>query len=175
MDIDAVDDDSTIVAATVKALNDAATDLIFLHLRAPDSAGHSKGWLGADYMRAVRSVDQHLGSILDTLDQNPSLKERVTILVTADHGGPEGRRSHSAKELAADYTIPFIAWGNGVASGADLYKLNAGRQDPGRSRPAYDSSQPIRNMDLANTALSLLGLDPIPGAVSTSWPELRLK
>lgn len=175
VDIDAVDDDSTIVSGTVKALNNAATDLIFLHLRAPDSAGHAKGWLGAEYMRAVRSVDQHLGTILDTLDKNPSLSERVTILLTADHGGQEGRRSHSDRAIAADYTIPFIAWGNGVAAGADMYQLNAGRKDPGRSRPAYDSAQPIRNMDLGNTALSLLGLDPIPGAISSSWPGLRLK
>ena len=174
-DIDAVGEASQIVASTQKALADGTTDLIFLHMRAPDSAGHGSGWLGSSYLKAVRSVDADLGKILETIDGDARVAKRAAILLTADHGGPEGEKSHSDEKLYADYRIPFIAWGNGVASGADLYKLNAGRQDPGRSRPAYDSSQPIRNMDLANTALSLLGLDPIPGAVSTSWPELRLK
>lgn len=175
VDIDAIGSDPQMVAATQKALTDGATDLIFLHMRAPDSAGHAEGWLGSDYMKAVRSVDTGLGSILKTIDENAQTRERVVILLTADHGGPEGKTSHSTETLYADYRIPFIAWGQGVAQGADLYQLNAGRQDPKTLRPAYEGAQPIRNLDVADTALSILGLPPISGAISSKWPSIRLK
>jgi hypothetical protein len=56
-----------------------------------------------------------------------------------------------------------MVWGPGIAHG-DLYAMNPSYADPGRRRVTYAGEQPIRNGDLANLALDLLGLDPVPGS-----------
>lgn len=59
-------------------------------------------------------------------------------------------------------------------AGSDFYALNtASRTDPGRGRPDYNAaSQPIRNGDSGNLALSLLGLPPVPGSSSNAAQDL---
>lgn len=173
-DVDRVAAADALVPAVGEALGNPDTGLVFLHLSAPDQAGHADGWLGTSYLEAVRSVDRRLGSILRVVDADARLRERVTILLTADHGGPHGMTSHDDAANVANYRIPFIAWGRGVARGADLYALNAGRSDPGDARPDYSGAQPVRNIDVANVALSLLGLPPVAGSTSIRWAPLRL-
>lgn len=64
-----------------------------------------------------------------------------------------------------NYTVPFMAWGAGVAIGADLYELNPDRLDPGPTQPPYTASlAPIRAAEAANLALDLLGLEPLPAS-----------
>jgi predicted AlkP superfamily pyrophosphatase or phosphodiesterase len=173
-DIDQVGPATRILPAVDAALLDGRTDLIFLHLKAPDEAGHAEGWLSSDYLEALTRVDAQVGEILATVDAHPELAKRLTILVTADHGGEQGETTHYEIDDRQNYQIPFIAWGRTVPRGADLYALNPRRRDPGVARPAYTGRQPIRNMDIANTSLGLLGLPPIAGAVATSWPPLEL-
>ncbi|MET0932016.1 MAG: alkaline phosphatase family protein [Aeromicrobium sp.] len=174
-DLDVVADDAQVVAAAREAITDGSTDLVFLHLAAPDQAGHANGWLGTAYLEAVRSVDRDLGQIVSTIEAEPGLRDRVTILLTADHGGKEGLTRHDDMTSPANYTIPFITWGRGVTPDTDLYALNPGRADPEALRPGYDGAQPVRNIDIANTALSLLGLPDIAGAVASTWPALDLR
>lgn len=174
-DVDEVAPAGRIVPEVAAALTDGATDLVFLHLTAPDRAGHAEGWLGDEYMDAVRSADAQVGDILATVDDHPALAAWLTILVTADHGGPEGETAHYDVKDIANYRIPFIAWGRGFPEGADLYAINPQRKDPDSGRPGYSGAQPIRNLDIAGTSLRLLGLPPLPGAVSSSWPPLTLR
>lgn len=173
-DTDEIGETADLAPDVKAALEDDRTGLIFLHLKDPDVAGHATGWLGPVYLEAVRSVDDQLGSILRTIDANPTLRDRITILLTADHGGERGLRKHDEATRLANYRVPFIAWGRGVARGVDLYALNDGRTDPGEGRPDYTGAQPVRNIDLADTALSILGLPVIEGAGSSGWPRLRL-
>ncbi|GAA4810934.1 hypothetical protein ACFQ0K_03600 [Nocardioides caeni] len=63
-----------------------------------------------------------------------------------------------------NYRIPFAFWGAGVRH-AGLDALNATRADPGLTRPGVNATgQPIRNGELANASLSVLGLDAVPGS-----------
>lgn len=174
-DIDDVDDADALVSRVGATLSEPGTSLVFLHLSAPDQAGHADGWLSASYLDAVRAVDRQVGVIIAALEADPAARERATLLLTADHGGARGETSHSDMTRPANYRVPFIAWGRGVAAGADLYALNPGRSDPGDGRPDYAGRQPVRNIDIANTALSLLGLPLMAGARSTDWPVLRLQ
>jgi predicted AlkP superfamily pyrophosphatase or phosphodiesterase len=147
------------------ALTDQSAQLLFLHIAAPDTAGHAQGFMSAAYLEAVVDADAEIGEILDLVRARPALQRSVTIVVTADHGGvPPGHRFVS---VLGNYRIPFFVWGRGVRPGSDLYRLNAGaRLDPGTARPAYRGSQPVRNRDAASLALDLLGLPALPGTTT---------
>ena len=173
-DVDRVGPPEQLLAGVEAALLDGSTDLIFLHLTAPDRAGHADEWMSSEYMQAVTADDARVGDILAVVDAHPELAKRLTILLTSDHGGEEDETTHYDIEDRQNYQIPFMAWGRGVPRGADLYDLNPQRRDPDDGRPEYSGPQPIRNMDIANTSLRLLGLPPIAGAVSTSWPLLSV-
>ena len=95
-------------------------------------------------------------------------------MLTADHGGRRAS-SHCDRALLANYRIPFVVWGRGVGPG-DLYGLNPGLRRPRHARSVgYGArQQPVRNGDLANLALDLLGLGPVPGQpASTSTAAAR--
>ena len=139
-------------------------DFTFVHYRDLDSAGHALGWESAAWAEVVKDVDGYLGDLLDFVTANPVLMGNTVIVVTADHGGTGTGHSNASDERV--YTIPMMAWGYGVPAGLDLYQMNSiSRQDPGSGRPDYDAPvAPIRNGDIGNLALGLLGLPPIPGS-----------
>lgn len=154
-------DDAALVRALRRDLVRHRRALTFLHLGLPDAAGHARGWLSRPYLGAVRTVDRLLGSVLRTVRSHASLR-RLRIVLTADHGGVPQTTSHGDATLAANYRVPFVVWGPGVAAG-DLYRMNRRtRRDPGGGRPGFRGRQPVRNGELANVALDLLGLGPVP-------------
>ncbi len=147
----------------------------FIHLAWPDTIGHSQGWdpaPGSPYSDSIKDVDNVLGVIFDLVDTNAQFNGRTVIIVTTDHGGTG--TAHAAAGTAANYTIPFYIWGPVVAPGASLYALNsANRQDPGTGRPNYSASpQPIRNGEVANLALKLLGLPAVSGSTINAAQDL---
>ncbi|MGL5808325.1 MAG: alkaline phosphatase [Nocardioides sp.] len=133
----------------------------FVHLSAPDRAGHRHGWMGGAYLRAVRNTDRRLGRILRAARDTSWERRHLMVLVTADHGGAGS--AHEDPAALAHHRVPLFAWGAGVARG-NLYDLNPAYADPGTSRPGYRGRQPIRNGDIANLSLSVLGLGPVPGS-----------
>jgi predicted AlkP superfamily pyrophosphatase or phosphodiesterase len=134
----------------------------FVHLSAPDVAGHAHGFMSAPYLDAVAATDRRLGRIVAAIESDPDLAGHTAVVVTADHGGRGV--THRDETRRHSYRVPFLVWGAGVAAGADLYELNPDYVEPGRSRPTYAGGQPVRNADLANLATDLLGLDPVPGS-----------
>jgi predicted AlkP superfamily pyrophosphatase or phosphodiesterase len=136
--------------------------LRFVHFAAPDIKGHVKGFLSPAYLEAVRGTDRRVGRIMDVIAES-GLAASTAVVITSDHGGaPPG---HYDPERRANFTVPFMVVGPGVAARADLYDLNPDYRDPGRRRTGYGAPrQAIRNGDVANLVARLLGLDPVPGS-----------
>jgi len=159
-----VDEDNQVL--TRKARRDLVKkrrELTFLHLSGPDDVGHAEGFLSEAHLAAVREADRLLGTLVNTIAARPRLRKHVTLVVTADHGGgPEG---HGDPTKPVTFRIPFLVWGAGVESGADLYKLNHDYRNPGKRRTRYGSKRPpIHNGDAANLATDLLGLPALRGS-----------
>lgn len=127
------------VTDVAEYLAGSAPNLLFVHLADPDAAGHGHGWMTPEYGRAVLDADAALGRLMDLAAQAFGAGN-YSLIVTADHGGHG--TDHGSKD-PRDVTIPWIAWGKGVAPG----KLET----------------EIQTMDTASTALWLLGLTPPTG------------
>lgn len=157
----------------VKAdLREHGRDFRFVHLSQPDVVGHTKGFRSQAYLEAVAYVDTLLGRLLATLE-NQGLAERSVLVVTADHGGATA--SHRDPRKLSNYRIPFLAWGAGVAQGADLYSLNPDYADPGRRRTGYATQPPpVRNGAVANLVTDLLGLSAVGGSELNAEQDLDL-
>ncbi len=153
--------------------------LDFVHLGAPDIAGHSYDWnieAGSRYCASVTEVDHGLGPILEAIDGDAELRGHTAIILTSDHGGGMPRKTHTDLSCPINFHIPFLVWlGDGVAP-SDLLDLNPDRARLGRDEIGERDaqSQPIRNGDAANLALELLGLPPIPGSFYGFKSPLRL-
>jgi arylsulfatase A-like enzyme len=125
-----------------RILSHSRPNLLFIHLGEPDYTGHFIGWMTPAYGTAVRAADKAIARILAASDRAFGAGKYVVIL-TADHGG--AGRGH-LKVDSINRTIPWIAWGQGVAGPTSL--------PPG-----------IRTMDTAATALWLLGISVPPHMV----------
>jgi predicted AlkP superfamily pyrophosphatase or phosphodiesterase len=125
----------------------ARPNLLFVHVSAPDHAGHLMGWMSWWYARAVRSSDAAVQRLVTAADSafGPG---NYTLIVTSDHGG-QGR-SHGS-DSPEDVTIPWIVYGQGVQKGTVV------------------TSQ-VRTMDTGATALWLLGLSP-----ETEWAGVPVR
>lgn len=160
-------DDEVTLEHLLKQMDTDLPALTFVHFAGPDKAGHHHGWSltqGSSYLLAVQQEDIYLGKILKEIGKLPALAQSTVVIATSDHGGLG--TDHEDKTKVEDYRIPLIIWGKGVARGMDLYKMNKDiRQDPGDKQIPYGQLlQPIRNGDVANCAMSILGLPVVPGS-----------
>ncbi|HKX15667.1 MAG TPA: alkaline phosphatase [Propionibacteriaceae bacterium] len=158
-----IDQNNTqLVAKLTAELRREPREFSFLHLSLPDRVGHAKGFMGDEYLAAVKDTDRLLGRVLETVADRPALRRHTLVILTADHGG-QGRTHHQADKLQ-NFRIPFMAWGPSVPAGRNLYDLNPTFRGPGTSRTRYHGRQPIRNGDLGNVATDALDLPRIPGS-----------
>ena len=167
------DGDRAVAAAARRDLLRRNRAFTFLHLGAPDEAGHAHGWLSPAYLDAVRKVDRLIGTLLDTIRDHPARLGDVVIVLTADHGGKPGTRRHNDETCLCNYRVPFLIWGPGVDPG-DLYAMNPTYADPGDERILFSGPQPVRNGDLANLSLHLLGLGPVPDSTYDARQRLQV-
>jgi hypothetical protein len=146
-----------------------------LHFIDPDNSVHSiavansnPGATATSWETAVQACDTGLGKVLTWLDTNPLKRNCTTIIITADHGGVGGTSAHSVASNVLNYTIPLFIKGPGFKPNTDAYTYFTNRTDPGtvRSTEVLTTlpNQPLRNGDVANLALNLLGLPEVPGS-----------
>ncbi|WP_416953782.1 alkaline phosphatase family protein [Nocardioides sp. T5] len=157
--------DNAVLARSVRRdLRDHERAFRFVHLSLPDAVGHDHGFMSPRYLRAVEQADRLVGVIVDAVRTDAELVGRTAIILTSDHGGLGA--SHSDSRKLANYRVPFMVVGPGVAAGADLYELNADDyRDPGKRRTGYRQSlQPVRNGAVANLTLDMLDLPAVPGS-----------
>jgi hypothetical protein len=166
-----------VARATLWHLETAAgRSFAFVHFAAPDAAGHAEGWLvepTSRYFAAVMETDRALGRLLDGLDRNPTLRGRVGIVLTADHGGGLPLKTHTEKSSGLNFRIPFLVWLGSDRAPSDLAAVNPSRPrpDPATNPPFDGTPAPIRNGDAGNAALRLLGLPSIPeSSYGRLWP-----
>ena len=163
------------------SLQKAPYGLSMLHLRDPDTSGHAHGWditSKSIYIYAVSKMDWIVGKLLQFIESNEKMKGKTAIILTADHGGRLETKTHTKSDEKLNFTIPLYVWGAGVGAGLELYEINPNtRKDPGEINPTYDSNeaQPIRNGDIGNLALYLLGLPSIEGSTINSEQNLKVK
>ena len=95
----------------------AQTDFVYLHVEAPDEAGHNADAAGKK--QALEDFDELVvGRVLAGLE---SLGEPVRILLTPDHRTPIALRTHSREP------VPFVLWGEGIeADNMQTYNETAG-------------------------------------------------
>ncbi|WP_162598561.1 alkaline phosphatase family protein [Nocardioides gilvus] len=174
LDLVRVDENTKrLVRSLRKDLRERDREVRFLHLWSPDAAGHEHGFMSKRYLAAVRRADTRVGEVMKTVKGHPEVKGRLTVVLTSDHGGQD--MNHGDTDVLANYRVPFMVRGPGVARNADLYDLSDALADPGRTQPSYDAEKPpVRNGDAANVVLGLLGLDPVPGSEFNAGGEIRL-
>jgi predicted AlkP superfamily pyrophosphatase or phosphodiesterase len=103
-----------LITAAVEALSVGGPDLIFVHIRDPDSTGHGLGWMSPEYLDAVAGADEQIGRLIDAA----SASARPTwFIVTADHGG-DG--NNHFVNISVNRTIPWIVCGPGAREGGLL-------------------------------------------------------
>jgi phosphopentomutase len=151
-------DDKGLMTAARSDLVHGGREFTFVHFGHVDLTGHATGFMSPAYLAAVQKVDGLVGKLIRAIESHPDLAGTVVIL-TADHGGKG--RSHYDPTKYVNYRIPFVVWGPGVTHG-DLYAMNTSYADPGTARVLYSGRQPVRNGDLANLSLDLLGLGAVP-------------
>ncbi len=87
--------------AAINALEDH--DLVYLHVEAPDEAGHTGNI--TEKIKSIERIDEDIiAPLLDAARDNPSLR----VAVLPDHATPISVKTHVADP------VPFAVWGEGI-------------------------------------------------------------
>lgn len=160
-----------LIARLHHAASAGERSLDLLHFAEPDLAGHAHEWdltPGSPYLRSIARVDASLTMLLAAIDANEALRGRTAIVLTTDHGGGAPPKTHTDAEAPCNFVIPFLVWHGRDGPDADLYELNPrsrARPSPLENPSSEDAPPPIRNSELGNLGLALLGLPSIPGSL----------
>lgn len=135
--------------AALRVIKSGNPDLLFVHFRAPDDAGHDWGWgneragvpPSPPYLEAIEQCDAALARLVESLEKDGRWS-RTLFILTADHGGHD--KTHGSAD-PEDMTIPWFAAGGMVAVRGPL-------------------SLQVHTEDTAATAVAALGL-----AIPRGW------
>jgi len=135
-------DIESILKASLRAI-DKGYDIVFIHIKGPDIAGHDANWRGK--IEIIEKIDWLVGEILKAIDLSDTI-----IALTADHSTPCYSRDHTGDP------VPIAIAGIGA------------RRDTVRFYDEISCAQGalgrIRNVDFLNTILDLMGRRKMWGA-----------
>ena len=175
---------TSLLSTMLRDLEVGNLDLTLLHFKGPDSAGHRSYWTGFEdgetfenhqpvedatnlnlYFRSIVEVDNLLVRLFAEIER-PIYEGKIRLILTSDHGGSEEDwHGHQYPDMLSTAQIPFYVWGEGVQAGADLYQMNPDYLNPrNKVRGEQKELRTIRNGMVANLALSMLDLPPVPGS-----------
>ena len=103
--------DDRVTEAALKSLQEDKPDFMFVYLGGADETGHAYGWMGEEYLQAVRHAWKDVERLADAAGDD------FHVIVIADHGGHE--RTHGT-EMPEDMTIPVFLRGQGFEPGREL-------------------------------------------------------
>lgn len=112
-------------------------DFFFLHVEAPDEAGH----LGSakEKIKSIENFDEFVVKKIYNLVKDK--KESVRVVITPDHATPVSLKTHSREP------IPFIVWGKNVEADSTMRYSEKEMSEKGSLR--YDAPMPLIN-DVVN-------------------------
>ena len=96
-------------------ISDEKPDFAFVYLGYTDSAGHARGWMSEEYIKASSLSLDEIRRLVEQFG------EEYYIIITADHGGHE--RIHGT-QVPEDMLIPIICIGSEFEPGNVLSKVN---------------------------------------------------
>ncbi|MEA1928280.1 MAG: cofactor-independent phosphoglycerate mutase [Candidatus Auribacterota bacterium] len=110
-------------------------DLIYLHVEAPDEAGHAGNI--AEKLKAIERIDEDIvGPLIEARKRYPDLR----LALLPDHATPIPLRTHVSDP------IPFVIWGRGIeADRMESYNENEARQGRYRTRVGHKFMQLFLN------------------------------
>jgi predicted AlkP superfamily pyrophosphatase or phosphodiesterase len=111
LDFNGETDEATAVKALEFITNEKPA-LTFIHFGEPDGAGHNIGHDTPEYYEAVELIDELVGKILKSLEENGMMEETI-IIFSSDHGGIE--KGHGGKTVL-EMEIPWIIYGKNIPS-----------------------------------------------------------
>lgn len=95
--------------------SDDASDFTFWYMGWTDETGHAYGWMGDEYMNAVRGAMTKIESLLSKLSDD------FNVIITSDHGGHD--RTHGT-EMDEDMTVSSFFLGKSFEEGKELESLS---------------------------------------------------
>jgi phosphonoacetate hydrolase len=134
-------------------------NLVVLNLAAGDYAGHTWGPESAEYRRALEFIDGLVGELLSTLD-DLGLRERTTVVVSADHGFTSVETTRLVAERGAGNLVMPLLTERGIEHAA----TNTG----GTSLALW-----VRDKAQVPEVARLLRDQPWTGALYCEAPEAR--
>ena len=102
-------------------------DLIYLHVEAPDEAGHAGNI--TEKLKAIERIDEYIAApLIEARQQYPELR----IALLPDHATPIPLQTHNSDP------IPFVIWGSGIeADRMESYSEKEARNGRYRTRAGH--------------------------------------
>jgi predicted AlkP superfamily pyrophosphatase or phosphodiesterase len=149
-----------LLAQTLEILREKRPSLVVVNLGSVDYAGHSFGPEGTRYREAIEFLDGLVGDLLKALDAM-GIRERTTIIVSADHGfsDVDATRVVAPATEAGGHRLAILA-----SRGIEHYLSNTG----GASMGLY-----VRDKTRMAEAVAALRAEPWCEAVYCEDPKAR--